>query len=313
MPATTIRPRRRGRRLVVAVVVFALVVAALVIDAAVVGNRFKRHDVAMPETPGPRTWVILGLDDRSAAGGQVIEYTGPPESQPGTRADVIIVVTQSNGRLQAMSVPRGLMVGTPVREDPGSRNRLGVFWTRSPQEFTDLVCTDLGIPVDHLVTIDLQAFVEIIDSLGGITLDVPYPLRDSELRFDLPAGPVEMDGITALNYVRSRLGEAYLDGQWVPEPEGEQARRERQAQMIQAVLTAAKRRPLAWQRLAWRASPHVGLDTHTGWLDLAPLLRLGEIETLPTDPIGDGPANAFNDQSRQFINSRGYGDGCEIG
>jgi LCP family protein required for cell wall assembly len=69
-----------------------------------------------------------------------------------------------------------------------------------------------GIEVDYYVLVNLQAFVDIVNALGGVTIyvnrtivDEEYPLEDgtfTELRIE--QGVNEMDGTMALAYVRSR-------------------------------------------------------------------------------------------------------------
>ncbi|MEO7349888.1 MAG: LCP family protein [Terrimesophilobacter sp.] len=67
-----------------------------------------------------------------------------------------------------------------------------------------------GLTLQYFVLIDMQGFSDLIDSLGGITIDVP---EDTELGsaergakpFALvPAGEQHMDGFTALWYSRTR-------------------------------------------------------------------------------------------------------------
>lgn len=75
---------------------------------------------------------------------------------------------------------------------------------------------NFGIPVDNFVTIDFQGFIKMVDTVGGITVDVPYPIKDDEYpdenyryqRIYFSAGWQWMDGSTALKYARTR----HMDG-----------------------------------------------------------------------------------------------------
>jgi LCP family protein required for cell wall assembly len=80
----------------------------------------------------------------------------------------------------------------------------------------------LGIEVDYHLIIDFEAFKGVIDSLGGIDLDVPEPgvndpeYSDTELPGDFfpcvfPAGSYHMDGKQALCYARVRRNSSDLD------------------------------------------------------------------------------------------------------
>ncbi len=313
MPATTVRPRAHWpcRLLLTAVSLLLVTLLAGLVDAWLIAGRMPRIELSWPVTEGPETWLIVGLDDRAAADERIIEYTGPAESQPGVRADVIILVTRTDRGLVAQSVPRNLMVGAPSRIDPGRQTRLGVYWRRSPQQFVDVICTDLAVPVDHLITIDLQAFVDIVDALGGITVDVPQPLRDAELRFELMAGPQHMDGLLALGYVRSRLGEVQVGGRWIPEPDGEQARNRRQGQVLELVMAQLRGHPLALQRAAWRASPHIGLDRGTQPWQLGVLAGMPAPQPLLTNPNTTGvDVRYIGDQTRAGLAALGYSAQC---
>jgi LCP family protein required for cell wall assembly len=73
---------------------------------------------------------------------------------------------------------------------------------------------NLGVPVHRYVRIDFAGFVRMVDAMGGVTVDVPVPLREwfPDLKaplgrryFTMPAGVRQMDGRTALAYCRSRM------------------------------------------------------------------------------------------------------------
>jgi hypothetical protein len=71
---------------------------------------------------------------------------------------------------------------------------------------------NFGVSIDHYGTLDFECFERIIDVLGGITIDVPEEIRDDRypddsygyMRIFIPAGRQQMDGETALRYVRAR-------------------------------------------------------------------------------------------------------------
>jgi LCP family protein required for cell wall assembly len=70
---------------------------------------------------------------------------------------------------------------------------------------------NLGIPIANFVQIDFDGFVRMVDTVGGITVDVPYPIKDDEYpaedynyqRIYFPAGWQHLDGETALQYART--------------------------------------------------------------------------------------------------------------
>jgi LCP family protein required for cell wall assembly len=71
---------------------------------------------------------------------------------------------------------------------------------------------NFGVPVDHYVLVDFSAVIKGIDTLGGVTLNVPFDINDPtypdmNYGYDplfIPAGTQQMDGRTALKYARTR-------------------------------------------------------------------------------------------------------------
>jgi LCP family protein required for cell wall assembly len=71
----------------------------------------------------------------------------------------------------------------------------------------DTFAYNFGFEPDYFVLINFWSFVQVIDSLGGINVNVAVSLtdhRDGHGDYTVPAGLVHMDGETALWYARSR-------------------------------------------------------------------------------------------------------------
>lgn len=74
----------------------------------------------------------------------------------------------------------------------------------------------LDVRIDDYVLIDMIGFLEVVDALGGVTIDVPKavpspgnpPGAKREVPEVIPAGVQHMDGTLALSYVRSRKGDS---------------------------------------------------------------------------------------------------------
>ncbi len=74
----------------------------------------------------------------------------------------------------------------------------------------------LDVRIDDYVLIDMIGFLEVVDALGGVTIDVPKavpsPGNPPGAKRDVPdmiqAGVQHMDGTLALSYVRSRKGDS---------------------------------------------------------------------------------------------------------
>lgn len=177
------------------------------------------------------TILVIGVDRRPEGGDQ--------------NSDVIIIaqVDLVNKQLRAVSIPRDLLVEVPgvgwdkinsaynhgVLADP-ENPAAGVSKLRDTVEY------NFGIPIDHYVMIDFDGFVDVIDSIGGIEVEVPEDLYDPEYPTEdygveeifFPAGINQMDGETALKYVRTR------------HQDSDDGRRQRQLDVILAIFEKGK-------------------------------------------------------------------------
>lgn len=94
-----------------------------------------------------------------------------------------------------------------------------------------------GIELHHVIKVDFIGFVQAVDALGGLDIQVPEDLYDPEYPdnnygyqlFSVLAGPQHFDGETALKYARSRHSTSDFD------------RSRRQQDIIQALADTAKK------------------------------------------------------------------------
>lgn len=76
-----------------------------------------------------------------------------------------------------------------------------------------------GLDIRYFVEVNFKGFINAVDALGGVTVNVEVPVLDDNypLAFDhrdrlyIPAGPQHMDGADALQYARSRHGSTDFD------------------------------------------------------------------------------------------------------
>ncbi len=64
--------------------------------------------------------------------------------------------------------------------------------------------TNLGIQIHYHVLVDFNGFTALIDSLGGVELDIPRRLYDVRASLDLQPGRQVLNGTQALAYARAR-------------------------------------------------------------------------------------------------------------
>lgn len=81
---------------------------------------------------------------------------------------------------------------------------------------TQAIGYSLDVTIDDYVVIDMQGFLEVVDALGGVSVQVPksvpspgnVPGAKHEVPEVIEAGLQHMDGTTALAYVRSRKADS---------------------------------------------------------------------------------------------------------
>jgi LCP family protein required for cell wall assembly len=153
--------------------------------------------------------------------------SGPGRS--GIRTDTMIVasIDLGDGDIAMFGLPRNLSGlefpdGTEFTAYSGILNEVYPYGWDNPDRYPvenpgaaaimDMAEGITGLDIDYYVLVNLQAFVKVVDALGGVTIYVPTAVHDDEypkedgttITIDIPAGTQELNGTEALAYVRSR-------------------------------------------------------------------------------------------------------------
>ncbi len=83
----------------------------------------------------------------------------------------------------------------------------------------------LQVPVDYYVTLNMEGFKDIVDAVGGITVDNKFAFSNNGHYFE--KGTINLNGEEALAYSRMRKND--------PNPIGDIGRTDRHKQVIQAI------------------------------------------------------------------------------
>lgn len=135
----------------------------------------------------------------------------------GYRTDILILVVlnKQSGEVSLVSIPRDLYIQIPG----DGRQRINVVKPHGGFDLTVQTFEEnFGVRPDFYVMTDFGGFLEIVDSLGGIEVEVPWRFSDRcDLEWGVDGvcvvepGTVHMNGDTALWYVRSRYSTSDFD------------------------------------------------------------------------------------------------------
>jgi LCP family protein required for cell wall assembly len=230
------------------------------------------------------TILVLGSDERK---GESIDET---LSGPG-RADSIMLVHASVGRISKLSIPRDAEASIPGH---GTTKINAAYAIGGPALTIETVEQFLGngLEINHLIEVDFEDFPKFVDALGGVTVQnesrICAPPFDNFWRgFRLRRGEVELDGRRALGFARVRSNPCAPD-------ENDLVRAERQQEVLSAIrrqlLSPGTFVRLPW--VAWRAPETIRSDMRgPGLLALAADMASGgsgETRVLEPSCLGCG-------------------------
>ena len=157
----------------------------------------------------PFSVLLLGVDER--------------ENDRG-RSDTMIVLTINNDQksIKMLSIPRDTYTEIIGRGTTDKINHAYAFGGATMA--MDTVENFLDIPIDYYVTINMESFQDIVDAVGGVTVE-----NDLDFTYDgvhFTKGTLTLSGADALKYSRMRYDD----------PNGDFGRQNRQRQIIQAVI-----------------------------------------------------------------------------
>ena len=161
----------------------------------------------------------------------------------GERSDTIMVlrVDPTVNDVVVLSFPRDLWVKIAGTTREARIN--SAFDSKDPSRLIRTIADNFDVPIDHYVNVNLCAFKEIVDSVGGVKVPFAYRTKDERVGFrEVGPGCVELRGSQALAYVRSRSGYRYFDEakqQWLSDPTGDIGRITRQQDFLRRSMQRA--------------------------------------------------------------------------
>ncbi|MEK1147905.1 LCP family protein, partial [Mycobacterium ulcerans] len=277
-PAAPKARRKKTERRWGKIVALSLLTAVLLAGAGILGGALwldtalHREPVLRDyaDRPGPgrgTNWLIVGSDSRQGlTTEQQQELTTGGDPGDG-RTDTILLVhlagLGSSTPTALVSIPRDSYV--PVR-GYGRDKINAAFAIGGAPLLVQTVEQATGLRIDHYAEIGFGGFAELVDALGGVRMCLTEPIGDPLAGIDLAPGCQQLDGRSALGYVRSRAT-----------PRADLDRMINQRQFMSALLRRAENpavwlNPWRWYSVPRAAAAALTVDQGAHVFDLA---RLG--------------------------------------
>lgn len=173
-------------------------------------EKSERRDLEVNmEDREPLSFLLLGVDARAADSG---------------RSDTLMVVTVNpeDQSMKMVSIPRDTYTEMVGRGHQDKINHAYAFG--GPEMAMASVENFLDVPIDYFVTVNMEGFKDIVDALGGVTVDNDFAFSSGG--HDFNEGEIFLEGDEALAFSRMR----YED------PRGDLGRNDRQRQIVDAMI-----------------------------------------------------------------------------
>lgn len=155
--------------------------------------------------------LLLGSDDDQKFQGNYLL----------AQTDIVVTIDPATRTVGMLSIPRDLYINVPgfgmLKLDEAYA--YGEKYLHNGVGLSRLtIFQDFGIPINYYAWVGLSGFIKVVNTAGGVDVDVMHPITDdiypddtgnsqnayAYKRLYLAAGPQHLDGPTALEYVRSR-------------------------------------------------------------------------------------------------------------
>ena len=196
--------RRAGRRAVTPKRVVACLLAAILAFSVLItvrlgsGISLETRAALSPVLPGQPFYMLLVGTDKS-------EERVEDGSTGGTfRTDSIILarVDPIAAKLTLVSIQRDTLVD--LGGDYGKQKINAAYTYGGAPLLIDAVSELAGVKISHYAEIDFDSFTSVVDTLGGIDVNVPIDIDDDLADVHLSAGEQTIDGAEALGLCRAR-------------------------------------------------------------------------------------------------------------
>ncbi|WP_308250933.1 LCP family protein [Nonomuraea rhizosphaerae] len=145
----------------------------------------------------------------------------------GQRTDTMMVIhlSEDHSKITVVSLPRDTWTTIPGK---GDHKINSAYQFGGPKLALQTVQQATGLRINRYIEVNVLGFINVVDSLGGVTVCTPVPIEDPKTGLTLTPGTHELKGVQALGYARTRAtARSDLD------------RIDRQQQVISALMNRA--------------------------------------------------------------------------
>ncbi len=176
------------------------------------GSELLRTDTEPGE---PVNFLIVGTD----SGTDIADTTAAAQASGvatigKSLADVIMLLRLDPKAKSAwvLSIPRDLWAEIPGAQDHKINS---AFYIGGASLLVETITSMFDVEINHYVQMDFAGFQQVVDSLGGVPVWFPHPVRDPKSKLNITEpGCHVLEGEQALQYVRSRRYTELIDGRW---------------------------------------------------------------------------------------------------
>ncbi|MSO44586.1 MAG: LytR family transcriptional regulator [Thermoleophilia bacterium] len=148
---------------------------------------------AGPLLSSPQNTLVIGVDAR------------PGETRSRTDTIMVMRTDPGAGKVKWLSIPRDFRVDLPGN---GTQKINAAHYFSGQKGVIDAVRNLTGLPIHHLIVIRFNGVTRMVDDVGGVTVNNPTALENCPyaggIRVSFVQGPIDLDGETALQFVRVR-------------------------------------------------------------------------------------------------------------
>lgn len=212
------------------------------------------HKIAKQDDPGstpipkeeranvkPVSLLLLGLDYRKELGSMNTDVMMVASFNPVSKtATVVSIPRDSDLKLEGYKRHKVnafyAAFDSVARNDKGLEGDAAKAYARD--QTREMMSKFFGIDIDYTAVIDFQGFVDVVDAIGGVHVNVDKDMRyvdnADHTNIDLKAGEQTLDGEDALGFVRYRKSNRGTAAS------SDFERNERQSQVLGAIVDKIK-------------------------------------------------------------------------